>query len=757
MGKWRYGVILDAGSSGTRLHIYRWLNNARARQEATIEELHSLPVIQTKKSWTKKIKPGVSTFGDRPTKVGPEHLAPLIEHAKAKIPKHEIENTPFFLLATAGMRLLPDVQQKSVLGSICTYVGANTNFVLPDCNMHVQVISGDTEGLYGWIAANYLLGGFDRPSLHDHGKGHHTYGFLDMGGASAQIAFAPNQTESAKHAEDLKLLRLRTVDGAASEYKVFTTTWLGFGAHQARGRYVAALEESMPDTATLPDPCLPAGLEVKKNGHVIAPGSSEDMGKEPHLVGTGRWDECLKKTYPLLGKDMPCPDEPCLINGAHVPTIDFDVNHFVGVSEYWHTTHEVFEMDKTDKAYDLHTYQERVVEFCSKSWSSIEEGIESHRWGDKVDESSAAAACFKASWLISMLHSGIGIPRMGLEDVNHSGVNSTKEVIDKAKEKGYLDPFQAVNKINGTEVSWTLGKIVLYAASQIPPNSTEPSAGTAHLNPASAVGFGTNTRKGVPVDFQFAGGRPSTLPNDLKDNYDGPASDEFDDDRDWHEALFHSNSSRRIPGFVFFLLIMCLIVFLMCGRDRRSALYRKFFPGRWKPQGRGPRRSGTVSKRRRGFAAKLLGGGSPDYERVLEGGGDELEDLHLTSPIPPEEFEDFSDSSEGSKTARTSGWATPQLQGKGATPASAQFHNDGFSPISAVAGSHAGAAAAGMTPRLGLGLSQNAFEKSGLSSRSDSREKLALGPGVLGKSKSRPTSPTRLRSPGMMPLKEVVD
>ena len=681
--------------------------------------------------------------------VGPDHLAKLLDHALKHIPRDEVENTPIFLLATAGMRLLPDAQQKAVLQSTCTYIRANTNFLLPDCDLHIQIIPGDTEGLYGWIAANYLLGGFDQPTFHDHGKGHHTYGFLDMGGASAQIAFAPNQTETEKHAEDLKLLRMRTVGGAASEYKVFTTTWLGFGANQARERYVKELEDASPDARELPDPCLPAGLRVKKNGDVIDPGSAEDEGMESTIVGTGQWDECLKKSYPLLEKDVPCPDEPCLVNGAHVPTIDFDVNHFVGVSEYWHTTHDIFEMDKSDKAYDLHTYQSRVLEFCSKDWHTIEQGISQHKWGKKVDESTAAGACFKASWLINMLHDGIGIPRLGLEDVHHSGVNGTKEVLGKAKDKGFLDPFQPVNKINGKELSWTLGKMVLYASSQIPPN-TSLSSSSQTLDASTAVGFGTNTRAGVTTDFQFSGGSPLTLSNDLTDDYDGPAGD---DDGDWLDTLFHSHSSRRIPGFIFFMLILCLIVFLLCGRDRRTSIYHAIIPKRFRrssTRGRGARRSGTFSKKRRGLASKFfLRSGSPSYERVLEA-GDELEDLR-PSPTPPEDFENFSDDSEGSKTARTSGWATPQVQPK-STPSTAQMYTDGFSPVS---GPTNGPSTAGMTPRLGLGLSHNAFEKSGLSSRSESKERLTLGPSTLRG--SRPASPTKLRSPGMMPLKEVVD
>src|SRR5271155_3152190 len=259
--KWQYGVVLDAGSSGTRIHIYRWLPNSQAVQEADDVQLHALPEIDTHDNWTKKVHPGVSTFGETPALVGPDHLEPLIQHALNRIPKEAVPNTPIFLLATAGVRLLPDRQRVALLDQICSYLQSSTNFLLSDCKAQVQVIPGATEGLYGWIAANYLLGGFDNPEKHAHGKGHHTYGFLDMGGASAQIAFAPNATEAAKHANDLRLLRMRKLNGESSEYKVFVETWLGFGVNKARERYVDALEESnglASGIKELPDPCLPA-------------------------------------------------------------------------------------------------------------------------------------------------------------------------------------------------------------------------------------------------------------------------------------------------------------------------------------------------------------------------------------------------------------------------------------------------------------------------------------------------------------------
>ena len=45
-------------AQGTRVHIYRWLDSAKARKEADSKHLQSLPVIETKKKWTLKKHPG---------------------------------------------------------------------------------------------------------------------------------------------------------------------------------------------------------------------------------------------------------------------------------------------------------------------------------------------------------------------------------------------------------------------------------------------------------------------------------------------------------------------------------------------------------------------------------------------------------------------------------------------------------------------------------------------------------------------------
>lgn len=678
-------MVLDAGSSGTRVHIYKWLKSDKARKNEA--DLHKLPDVSTDKKWTKKIHPGISTFGTHPHDVGPDHLDKLFKHALKYVPKDEVENTPLFLLATAGMRILPDLQRKSVLDEVCAYARKATKFQLLDCDLHVQVIPGETEGLYGWIAANYLLGGFDDPEGHDHGKDHHTYGFLDMGGASAQIAFAPNATEAERHADDLTLLRLRTLDGISLEYKVFVTTWLGFGVNQARQRYVTQLLESSTDAKEYPDPCLPSGaaIMVSDDGKVIESGS----GKKGHkLVGTGVFSECLTRSFPLLEKEKECLDAPCLINGQHTPAIDFDVNHFVGVSEYYHTTHEIFKMAaKDDEEYDFKTYQKAVDDFCSKSWKDIRKGIKNKTWG-KVDEQTAQEVCFKSSWLINVLHDGIGVPRVGLEDLN-SGKNVTKVKVGgkHGLKKGFLNPFQAVNKINDVEVSWTLGKMVLYATSEVPPNTTE----------ALAVGFGANV-PGIPSNFQVPGG--SHVP------YMSQAESE------WHDGIFSENS-HRIPGFLIFGFLVVMIIYFTCGRERRHAVRQKI-GGLFGKSGssHGPSSSLLQRRRRSFFPGKLFGRGNdtPTYERVLED-GEGANDFELGSFAS--EDEEHSDSSEGSgRLGRTSGWATPQFKPESGTPTFDPARGD-------VAAQGSGL---GLAPP---GVFANAIDRGGLMSRTDSRERMA--------------------------------
>ena len=99
----RYGIIFDAGSSGTRIHTYSWKEGGYGpRSHFDLIEDDLL-----------KIKPGLSAYKDKTSEAGAS-LAPLIAHAKKKIPAELVPTTPVFLMATAGLRMVGETAKDAV-------------------------------------------------------------------------------------------------------------------------------------------------------------------------------------------------------------------------------------------------------------------------------------------------------------------------------------------------------------------------------------------------------------------------------------------------------------------------------------------------------------------------------------------------------------------------------------------------------------------------------------------------------------------
>jgi golgi apyrase len=393
-----------------------------------------------------------------------------------------VPSTPIYVLATAGMRLLPDDQRIAVLRSTCSFIRSNYQFYLPDCAENVRVITGEEEGLFGWIAVNYLMDGFD---AHEHGtdQGSSTYGFLDMGGASTQIAFEPNAVEQVRHADNLVEVNLRLLNGRDVFHPVFVTTWLGFGTSKARDRYVdqevtryrREVETSNPvdgssshlgsenPVTLIQDPCLPRHLNLAETRY---PGYA--------LQGAGDFRACVERTLPLLNKDAKCYDDPCLFDGVHVPPIDFSVNHFIGISDYWYSTQDVWRMGGI---YDFVEFEKKALEFCSRDWSDIARDYSEGTHWPGLELSRLEMQCFKAAWIVNVLHDGIGVPRLGLDAGGRGdSVDHTGEAVGKAGEKGFADvppPFQSLNEVGDVSVSWTLGKMVLEVSRSIERGSTQ--------------------------------------------------------------------------------------------------------------------------------------------------------------------------------------------------------------------------------------------------------------------------------------------
>lgn len=387
------------------------------------------------------------------------------------------------------MRLLSPEAQAAVLQSTCQFLKFHSDFRIDKpspvgpCGSSVRIISGEEEGLFGWISVNYLMDGFSSSSSDRRS----TYGFLDMGGASTQIAFEPNPEEQGK-TQSLMDVRLRLMSGEEISHKIFVTTWLGYGTNQARERYVGQaikqheqsrplVENPPPSADIIEDPCLPSGLTLAESPVYTEPSTSHER-KTHTLLGTGSFERCLQDSLPLLNKTAPCPDAPCLFNGVYVPPIDFSVSHFIGISEYWYSSEHIFGLGGS---YDFIQYERAAQEFCGRPWQDIlrmhedlkngqvvGHGVEGSKvldkWADRVEVSRLQMQCFKAAWIINVLHEGFRMPRI----VDPGGNDTTKAdgVKGHSEKKAW---FQSMDSVGDMAISWTLGKMVLEASKEVPP------------------------------------------------------------------------------------------------------------------------------------------------------------------------------------------------------------------------------------------------------------------------------------------------
>lgn len=163
-----YGIMFDAGSTGTRIHVYTFVQKNPGQ----------LPILEGE--IFESVKPGLSAFVDHPKK-GAETVQGLLDMAKDSIPRSHWKMTPVVLKATAGLRLLPGQKAQALLLEV-EEIFKKSPFLVPDDS--VGIMDGSDEGILAWVTVNFLTGQL-------HGRGQETVGTLDLGGASTQITFLP--------------------------------------------------------------------------------------------------------------------------------------------------------------------------------------------------------------------------------------------------------------------------------------------------------------------------------------------------------------------------------------------------------------------------------------------------------------------------------------------------------------------------------------------------------------------------------------
>ncbi|KAJ3098767.1 Golgi apyrase, partial [Physocladia obscura] len=485
----QFGLVVDAGSSGTRLAVYSWRLDVGggtglvrierafagaphdASLRAVVPGLSSLAAVcSAAAANATDANAADACFG-----AVAAHLAPLLEFARAAVPAALHATTPFFLLATAGLRLASRDTQRRMLAAVSAAVRQNSVFAVRD----VRVIDGDEEGLYGWLAVNYLTKALSQSN------GGRSFGFMDMGGASTQFAFVPTKEDLDGHLasstsdyndNSLHTVQLKTLDGAVLSYTVFVSSFLGFGVNEARRRYVhglaqdwglldddhsenpadslinrdksiliqdilnttsttttttttttsATLHQQQEETAVhIFDPCLPENLILKSDTHIqkiLA--TSSNYTQKFHLIGTGSLPQCLASLHPYLRKSLPCQpahqkQQPsCLFAGISAPLTDFSQHRFIGVSEYYYTP-ATFVPNKMSAeggpvAYNFGAFVKNAEQRCATTYDRIwTTHVLQHGLvaAGSVEEERMQMQCFKSAWVLEVLHDGFGIPR----------------------------------------------------------------------------------------------------------------------------------------------------------------------------------------------------------------------------------------------------------------------------------------------------------------------------------------------------------
>eukprot|EP00698_Gefionella_okellyi_P017287 TRINITY_DN503_c0_g1_i1.p1 TRINITY_DN503_c0_g1~~TRINITY_DN503_c0_g1_i1.p1 ORF type:complete len:487 (-),score=87.14 TRINITY_DN503_c0_g1_i1:130-1590(-) len=357
-----YGVVIDAGSSGSRVHIYQWHHR---RNASTSPDVIEAPIFSEQK-WSFSVRPGLSSYGTNPAGASAS-VQQLLDYAITLIPASKLQNVPVYVFATAGMRVLEEqhpIQCAAVLDAVRQTVAAS-GFSYTNATQ-VRIITGQEEAVFGWVTINYalgLLGAGQPPSS--------TVGTLDLGGASTQIAFIP-QTAPPLSASLVTLTLLN------AQYVIYAESFLGFGADEARFRVNA----SLPTTAggMITDPCVNTGYQQQ-----VQAGRT--------LVGSGDYVGCDAMMDSVA---LNITNGATRINGALIPALS---GSFYAFSSYYYVASFLGLGSSVNSA----SYSQSTSQFCNMSWSDV-----LATYTQPSDEAFLDTYCFVGTYVAALITRGLG-------------------------------------------------------------------------------------------------------------------------------------------------------------------------------------------------------------------------------------------------------------------------------------------------------------------------------------------------------------
>jgi apyrase len=263
---------MDAGSSGTRVHVFSWDGAKPGMPDLT---------GPAAAHYTLKRTPGLSSFAGKAEEAG-KSLKEQIEFAEAKVPPSKHAETPLFIKATAGLRRLESAMSSSILDSCAAYVSEHTSFNFQRKN--AAVITGQEEALLGWMAVNYLT--WSSTSSIVDGKvkpGADFHGTIEMGGASSQVTFPIDAQPTDAPASTTKHIMPLEFPEWGINVQLYARSMLGFGRD-------AVLTGLKTYSGSAVDPCKPTGWTPTPATASAVPspktsGSSDPAACRAEIVG----------------------------------------------------------------------------------------------------------------------------------------------------------------------------------------------------------------------------------------------------------------------------------------------------------------------------------------------------------------------------------------------------------------------------------------------------------------------------------------
>lgn len=390
-----YVVMIDAGSTGSRVHVYEF------------DTCYSPPKLNNEVF--KMLKPGLSSF-DTDTDGAAKSLDPLMKEAMTTIPEKQRSCSPVAVKATAGLRMLGEEKSKNILAAVREHLEKNYPFPVVEGD-GVSIMNGDDEGAYAWITVNYLLGNIGSSEKIP------TAAVFDLGGGSTQIVFEPSFKNGEKMVEGQ---HKREINFGDRDFELYQFSHLGYGLMAGRNKVNGLLVSNAirsgklskgGSTAkvTIDSPCVPPGstakdVEVKlENGDVY----TVDFKGVETTSGASVGFQCRALAEAILKKDADCKTAPCSFNGVHQPSLvrTFKESSDLYVFSFFYDRTNPLGMPSSFTLQELSDLA-RIVCNGETAWTSALSSIDGSV--EKLQEE--PQWCLDLSFQVALLHTGYDIP-----------------------------------------------------------------------------------------------------------------------------------------------------------------------------------------------------------------------------------------------------------------------------------------------------------------------------------------------------------